>query len=564
MPINNNIKPKKGKFNKEDRPYGDSLLSRDKPENREKWGPDGVGYEPIQESICDPDTGKCPYYHYRKDAERPEATQTKIHMLIASFRDRLCPRTLHNAFQHAENPHRVYIRIIEQTEPGSDLLDDAKCWERYCQEYNTNCQEFETNVRVFAMDSTNSKGPTDARSKLSAMIAYDYQTHGQDLVSVGLQDYCMQIDSHMDFSDNYDTELVLMHHRTQNDYAVLSTYVADIVQNNQDIRVVPNLCMVTFTSTIRNWGTKECRHLLRPKLTNAMWGAGLSFHRCHAELNVPVDPYLDNVFDGEEGSRGIRFFTHGYDVYTPDRVLVTHDYHNHQGNPVVHTWGKHKNGGTAQQAQDNNHKDYVYRQQIEESRKLVKTQGVGRVNMLLGIGTRTKPEDLQEVKEIRSSRYGIGTKRSLEQVRQFTGIDLEKRKMVENKCGNLLWVPYEEDTLGGGDDSSSPKIYTYGVPQTLARGLVGQEGDDTGIDVSSFFVNTSGSGSGNGKAATATANHLRLGGGSDGGGAIADVMPKNDTTSPTMLILLGGCCGALILWMIASRLGKRQKNTKHN
>ena len=58
----------------------------------------------------------------------------------------------------------------------------------------------------------------------------------------------------------------------------------------------------------------------------AMWGAGLSFHRCHAELNVPVDPYLDHVFDGEEGSRGIRFFTHGYDVYTPHRVLVTHDY----------------------------------------------------------------------------------------------------------------------------------------------------------------------------------------------------------------------------------------------
>ena len=58
----------------------------------------------------------------------------------------------------------------------------------------------------------------------------------------------------------------------------------------------------------------------------AMWGAGLSFHRCHAEINVPVDPYLDNVFDGEEGSRGIRFFTHGYDVYTPDRVFVTHDY----------------------------------------------------------------------------------------------------------------------------------------------------------------------------------------------------------------------------------------------
>jgi hypothetical protein len=66
--------------------------------------------------------------------------------------------------------------------------------------------------------------------------------------------------------------------------------------------------------------------LLLDRVLTAMWGAGLSFHRTHAELNVPVDPYLDNVFDGEEGSRGIRLFTHGYDVYTPNKVLVTHDY----------------------------------------------------------------------------------------------------------------------------------------------------------------------------------------------------------------------------------------------
>ena len=120
--------------------------------------------------------------------------------------------------------------------------------------------------------------------------------------------------------------IVDMFHLTQNDYGVLSTYVTDIGENNKDPTNVPHLCMVEFTSSIRNWGTKECSFLTRPKLTNAMWGAGLSFHRCHAELNVPVDPYLDNVFDGEEGSRGIRFFTHGYDVYTPHRVLVTHDY----------------------------------------------------------------------------------------------------------------------------------------------------------------------------------------------------------------------------------------------
>ena len=253
-----------------------------------------------------------------------------------------------------------------------------------------------------------------------------------------------------------------MFHRTENDYAVLSTYVADISQNNQAIRVVPNLCMVTFTSTIRNWGTKECRNLIRPKMTNAMWGAGLSFHRCHAEINVPVDPYLDGVFDGEEGSRGLRFFTHGYDVYAPDVVLVTHDYHTHQGNPVVHTWGRGHRGAAAADGGDKigGEEVWKFRADIERERPKVQTRGTKRVNMMLGIGHPSgwNEAETREIDQIRASRYGVGTKRTLEQAGQFSGIDLAAKKMVENKCGNLKWVPYEE----------SPD---YGVGETLRRSL---------------------------------------------------------------------------------------------
>ncbi len=78
----------------------------------------------------------------------------------------------------------------------------------------------------------------------------------------------MQTDSHMDFSDNFDVDLIDMFHATENDYAVLSTYVTDIAENNKDPTNVPNLCMVEFTSSIRNWATKECNFLRRPKLTN--------------------------------------------------------------------------------------------------------------------------------------------------------------------------------------------------------------------------------------------------------------------------------------------------------
>jgi hypothetical protein len=271
----------------------------------------------------------------------------------------------------------------------------------------------------------------------------------------------------MDFSDNYDQGLIAMHHRTENDYAVLSTYVADIEQNNKDPNTVPNLCMVTFTSSIRNWGTKECRGLQKPKLTNAMWGAGLSFHRCHAEVNVPVDPYLDGVFDGEEGSRGIRFFTHGYDMYTPDKVLVTHDYHGHQSNPVVHTWGrgnrKQKPGEDEDEkvVQDAIFEDnWKWMAEIDSKREQWHTFGTRRVNMLLSIGSyfNSTVKEAGEVARIRHSRFGVGTKRTLEQARDFTGIDLLEEKMESIKCGNLNWIPFEESL-------------EYGIEEILERAL---------------------------------------------------------------------------------------------
>jgi hypothetical protein len=446
---------------KADKPFGSCLLARDTTQNRQLFPNGPFGYEPVKESIC-PNDGPCPHYSYQEDTKETVAIQTTpIHILIASFRDRLCGRTLHNAFQHASHPDRLFFRVIQQTQMDSGLDDDMGCWEYYCQHYNSNCQEYQHQVRIVPVDSKESKGPTWARSKLSAMIEWDFQHQNQlqevDFVPVRLQDFCMQIDSHMDFSDHFDVGLIDMFHQTENDYAVLSTYVTDIEQNNLDPNNVPNLCMVTFTSSIRNWATKECVDLRKPKLTNAMWGAGLSFHRCHAEVNVPVDPYLDNVFDGEEGSRGIRFFTHGYDVYTPHRVLVTHDYHGHQSNPVVHTWGHTTKKSTAFQQQESHWK---WMQQIDEAREGLMVFGSKRVNLLLGIG-QADPALAPETELIRNSRYGLGTKRSLQQAVEFTGISLREQRMEVNKCGNLEWVPYEEST-------------NYGVEDLLSRGRAGE------------------------------------------------------------------------------------------
>lgn len=150
-------------------PTGYCGLARDTPRNRQLFPNGPFGEQEIADTIC-PSSDNCPHYHYTDDADSRAAEETPIHLLIASYRDRLCARTLHNAFTHAKNPKRLIFRVIEQTKKDSELEDDQGCWDGYCEKYNSNCQEYKDQVQIVPVDSTESKGPTWARSKLSAMV----------------------------------------------------------------------------------------------------------------------------------------------------------------------------------------------------------------------------------------------------------------------------------------------------------------------------------------------------------------------------------------------------------
>jgi hypothetical protein len=96
----------------------------------------------------------------------------------------------------------------------------------------------------------------------------------------------MQTDAHMDFVPDWDVHMLTMWALTKNEYAVLSTYVADAAtldvnmpgkKGTNNRFEVPHLCMVTLQGMFnlpRNWGTKCMKKANRPKLTNAIWGAG--------------------------------------------------------------------------------------------------------------------------------------------------------------------------------------------------------------------------------------------------------------------------------------------------
>lgn len=236
----------------------------------------------------------------------------------------------------------------------------------------------------------------------------------------------MSLDSHMNFEDEWDRKMIHMWDEAKNEYAVLSTYVTDVVHlGHEDDAEVPHLCMVTFTSNVRTHATKSATNLSKPKLTNAVWGAGLSFSKCHAELKVMVDPHTPQVFDGEEFNRAARFWTHGYDIYTPNRVYVLHDYHKSQSNPVTRTWSN--NGKVHGSFEDSNF----------------------RLRTMIDIPGGEK--DTQKALRLKQTKFGLGDRRSLDQLIQFSGIDLRGMKPSidgKNRCGNIQWVPFEEHQNG--------------------------------------------------------------------------------------------------------------------
>jgi hypothetical protein len=81
------------------------------------------------------------------------------------------------------------------------------------------------------------------------------------------EEFCMQIDAHMDFVPHWDRKMMAMWAATENEYAVLSTYVAPVEQLSMNLdggkglqgrHEVPHLCMVTLQGP-SGVGTLICR-----------------------------------------------------------------------------------------------------------------------------------------------------------------------------------------------------------------------------------------------------------------------------------------------------------------
>lgn len=340
-------------------------------------------------------------------ADKPEDhADSLVFAAIASFRDSLCPTTLFDLFKRAARPHRIRVAIVQQNAP-----EDVDCVDEYCSMFRGECSHRDQ-IEIKRFDASQAKGPTWARAQDSDMLPD--------------AEFCLRTDSHMAFANDWDAKLIDQWYKAENEYAVLSTYVADAsqIRDGQEVNVngkweVPHLCSIQWQDGhVRNMQAKAARNLVRPKLTT-LWAAGLSFARCHAERTVPYDPHTPYIFWGEEFSRTARFFTHGYDIYTPARTLVAHDYKHTQGDPQHFKWNGR--GGP----------------RIAQNKTILKMRDKANVRIwsLLGMPGGDPHMDL--------GMYGLGKKRTLQQLIEFTGIQLTNRTVFANRCGNIDWVPWD-------------------------------------------------------------------------------------------------------------------------
>ncbi|OQS03914.1 GlcNac transferase [Thraustotheca clavata] len=350
--------------------------------------------------------------HLRPPPPRIPSTYD-IFVGLSAFRDGVrCAYTVFTGFKRSSAPDHLYFGIVDQVNE-----DDANCIDEYCilakEEWPEEECKYKSHIKTDKRNANDSRGPTLARS---------YQQ-----LLVGNQEFCLQLDAHSVFTNDWDLGLVEDWKTVGNEMGVLTTYLHnlhDFVQpdgSNKGASYdtpqhLPHICqtMRGGNGLVRNIGADLILGPKAPQLT-ALWGAGFSFSKCHAEKRVLTDSHTLWMFDGEEFLRASHLWTHGYDLYSPSRTGCV-VYHNYTSVPAR----------------------FEYVQVDENKRKEEREMGENRFRLIVNWPFKG-PVDTFEL-----DKYGWGTARSLQQYLNFSGITFEPNKRDEHSCKQLYWVPYSD------------------------------------------------------------------------------------------------------------------------
>jgi hypothetical protein len=301
-----------------------------------------------------------------------------IFVQIASYRDPELVPTLLDLLEKAKRPERISIGVVNQY-AGDDFDDNLK--------------KVKNKIRLLEIYYKESKGTCWARNLTQRLYLGE--------------DYSLQLDSHHRFEKDWDETIISMYEELGDQKAIFTMYPAPYMPNwsydqySKDVYI----CRIkgfsadgkieAYPDIFKDWKSAS-----KPRKA-AHVAAGFLFGRGEIN-NVLYDPYL--YFSGEEFSLAIRYFTHGYNLYHPHKLIC---YHYYTRNEQPKHWGDHK--------------DWHKYNEI----------ATNRLNCLVG-------RDSCDL-----GQYGLGKERTINDWKDYSGIDFLNKTVhkdtvegIEPPCSN--------------------------------------------------------------------------------------------------------------------------------
>ncbi|KXZ48097.1 hypothetical protein GPECTOR_30g192 [Gonium pectorale] len=308
-----------------------------------------------------------------------------IFVSIGAYRDKECAATLLDMFRQAHRPDLVFVGAVTYTIPHNATAEE-RCM-------SPELVPYEKNIRRLHLNNSEGKGPNLSRY------------HGATMY--GGQKYLMQIDSHMKFAPGWDAELLRMIKATPSRKAVLTHYPATWETLNETR--VPVMCMATWLPE----GIIMFKAALvdPPKLNSfrpvPFVAGGFMFVPAWVMRDVPFDPTLQFLFHGDEELYSARLWTHGWELYTPDRNVIFHHYGRENAPKFWNDFGSN---------------EAYHKTKADNVKKVV---------------------SLMNGKYDPAYRYGMGRQRTVQQWWQYAGMDPSNHTLVPDGskfCWNKNYV----------------------------------------------------------------------------------------------------------------------------
>ena len=135
---------------------------------------------------------------------------------------------------------------------------------------------------------------------------------------------------------------------------------------------------------------------------------GMMFCESYFLKELPYDPNLPYIFVGEEILHSIRYYTNGWDIFTPKENIVFHEYTRAE-KPKIWT-------------------DNPYYSDMDAFNK---------IRYIIGLDDNDSK--LTTEMKVDIDKYGLGKTRTLQEYYELTGIDIKNRIVKKNFCreGNI-------------------------------------------------------------------------------------------------------------------------------